>query len=134
MVVVDTSALAAVLVGGPVPAGLRDRLGTAELHAPHLLDTEMLSVLRRLVVSQSLGRVRAQAAREDLDDLSIIRYPHKPLGDRVWALRDNLTAYDATFVALAERLGAPLVTCDGRLARSRGHTAMIEYFDPSSAQ
>ena len=134
MVVVDTSALVAALVGRPAPAGLRERLGTVELHTPHLLDTELLSVLRRLVRAEELEVARAQAAREDLDDLSIIRYPHLPLGDRVWALRDTLTAYDATFVALAERLDAPLVTCDGRLARSGGHSAVIEYFDPSSAE
>ena len=68
-------------------------------------------------------------ARMDFGDLAIVRYPHEPLNDRVWELRHNLTAYDATFIALAEALDAPLVTCDGRLAAARGHRARVELFD-----
>jgi hypothetical protein len=65
-------------------------------------------------------------AARDLADLTIVRYPHHPLADRVWALRHNLTAYDATFVALGEALGVPLVTCDARLAGAQGHQARVE--------
>jgi len=75
---------------------------------------------------------RAADIRTDFDDLAIVRYPHQPLTDRMWELRDNLSAYDATFVALSEVLGVPLVTCDGRLAASPGHHAEIELFAWSS--
>lgn len=60
---------------------------------------------------------------------TIVRYPHAPLGDRMWELRHNLSAYDAAFVALAELLAAPLVTCDGRMASAPGNRADIECFD-----
>ncbi len=63
-----------------------------------------------------------------MDDFSILRYPHVPLADRVWELRDAMSANDAAFVALAEALDSPLVTCDGRLAKAKGHSARIELF------
>jgi predicted nucleic acid-binding protein len=71
---------------------------------------------------------RAHDARADFAELTLVRYPHEPLGDRVWDLRENLTAYDATFVALAEALDVPLVTCDARLAGAPGHDAQIELY------
>jgi len=128
LIVVDTSAILSALVGRPHVGALRDRLGPEELHAPHLLDVEFLHGLRRLVAGKQLSLGRAEEAREDLDDLAIIRYPHSPLADRIWQLRDALSSYDAAFVALAEALGAPLITCDGRLARSAAHSAAIELF------
>jgi predicted nucleic acid-binding protein len=78
------------------------------------------------------GRIteeRAADARRDFAELSLVRYPHQPLSDRVWELRHDLTAYDATFVALAELLTAPLITCDARLASAPGHEATIELID-----
>ena len=105
MLVVDTSAVVAALVGRPPDRRLTDRLGTdGDLHVPHLLDVELLHALR---------------------------YGHQPLADRAWELRGDLTAYDATFVALAEALAVPLVTCDARLAGAPGHRAAVELFPGS---
>jgi len=129
VLVVDTSALLAVLAGSPADAALSDRLrADGDLHAPHLIDVEAVHALRRLVRRDDLSVERALAARQDLKDLTIIRYPHVALVDRMWELRENLTAYDATFVALSEALGVPLITADERLARSTGHAAKIEAF------
>jgi predicted nucleic acid-binding protein len=128
VIVVDTSALLAVVVGRPYSEFLRERMLREELHAPHLVDIEFLHALRGLVARKALSLSRAEEARGDLFDLGIVRYPHAPLSDRVWALRNALSAYDAAFVALAEALESPLVTCDGRLAKAKGHSARIELF------
>ncbi|HJU01798.1 MAG TPA: type II toxin-antitoxin system VapC family toxin [Actinomycetes bacterium] len=129
MLVVDTSAVVATLVGRPPVPRLVDRLGTdGDLHAPHLLDVELLHALRRLVRTGELSQERAADARADFAELAVVRYGHEALADRTWELRDSLTAYDATFVALAEALGVPLVTCDARLARAPGHRAAVELF------
>ena len=129
MLVVDTSAVVAALVGRPPDRRLVDRLGhDGDLHAPHLLDVELLHALRRLVRTGQLTQERAADARADFAELAVVRYGHQPLADRVWHLRDSLTAYDATFVALAEALEVPLVTCDARLARASAHRAAVELF------
>ena len=96
------------------------------LHAPHLLDVEVTQVLRRYTQNTALTAQRAQEALDDLLDFPIERYPHAALLPRAWDLRDNLTAYDAVYVALAEALQTSLLTCDGRLARAPGLTARIE--------
>ena len=96
------------------------------LHAPHLLDVEVAQVVRRYAASGDIDAERGRAALDDLADLPLHRYPHDILLPRVWELRNNLTAYDAVYVALAEALDAPLLTCDGRLAGSAGHHARIE--------
>jgi predicted nucleic acid-binding protein len=98
------------------------------LHAPHLLDLEVGQVLRRLVREGVISAPRADHAIEDLLDLRITRYPHFLLLPRIWQLRHNLSAYDAAYVALAEKLGARLITRDRRLASASGHTAPIELF------
>ena len=129
MLVVDTSAVVAALVGRPPDRRLVDRLGRdGDLHAPHLLDVELLHALRRLVCTGRLTQERADDTRADFAELAMVRYGHQSLADRVWDLRDGLTAYDATFVALAEALEVPLVTCDARLARAPGHHATVELF------
>jgi predicted nucleic acid-binding protein len=129
VIVVDTSAAIAALTGRPQNRELIDRLGDdSDLSAPHLLDVEFLHALRRLVVGGGLGEDRAADARSDFAALAISRYEHAIVADRVWDLRFSLTAYDAAFVALAEALDAPLVTCDGRLARAPGHQATVELF------
>ncbi len=129
MLVVDTSAVVAALTGGPGADGLRARLaGDGDLHAPHLVDVEVLHALRRLVAGRALTLRRAEEARADFAELAVVRYPHEPLADRIWELRNNLSAYDAAFVALAEALGVPLVTCDAALARAPGHRADVELF------
>jgi predicted nucleic acid-binding protein len=133
MLVVDTSAvLEAPAARDPAP-GLIERLaGDGDLHAPHLIDTELLHALRRMGIKREISEERAADARGDFAELALVRYPHQPLNDRVWELRHNLTAYDATFVALAEVLAAPLITCDARLASAPGHEAQIELFGASS--
>ncbi len=128
MLVVDTSAVLDALIGRPVDAKLVARLGGQELHAPHLIDVEVVHSLRRLVAALDLSEDTAADARADFADLTIVRYPHQPLSDRMWELRHYLTAYDAAFVALSEALSVPLITCDHRLATSPGHQAQIELF------
>lgn len=126
MIVVDASAVIEVLVGEPnetLPARLS---AEAVLHAPHLLDTEVLHVLRRLEQGGDLTPERAAWARGLFDQLTIDRYPHHPLNERVWELRPTVSAYDATYVALAEALEATLITTDGRLARAGGIRATVE--------
>jgi predicted nucleic acid-binding protein len=96
------------------------------LHAPHLLDIEVTQVFRRLVQRKEITLARAEQAFDDLSNLVIERHEHRSLVPRMWQLRDSLTAYDAAYVALAEALDAPLLTCDAKLAGARGHQATIE--------
>lgn len=127
MLVVDTSAVIGALVGDPSNERLVARLGSERvLHAPHLIDVEALHALRRLVRTGALDAARAEAARDDYRALSILRYPHVGLLDRMWQLRENVTSYDAAFVALSEALDAPLLTIDARLQAASGHHAEIE--------
>lgn len=131
MIVIDASALAELLVGGtPRAAQLAARIAdpSESLHAPHLIDLEVTSVLRSLVARQQLSVALAARAIGDLVALDITRYPHDVLVPRIWQLRGNLTAYDAAYVALAESLRAPLVTCDRQLAAAPGNRARIELF------
>jgi predicted nucleic acid-binding protein len=123
MLVVDASAVAELLLRRPAATRIERHIVERDhsLHAPHLLDVEVLSALRRLVASGEATADRAGAAVADLLDLPIARYPHHVLAPRVWALRDNFSAYEATYVALAESIvesGAPLLTADARLARA----------------
>lgn len=128
MLVVDTSAIVGGLAADPPRETLAKRLEGQSLHAPHLIDVEFLHVMRRMVARGQLAPARADVVRADFSGLRITRYPHTLLLDRMWELRDNLTAYDASFVALAEALDAPLVTTDARLATSPGHRATIEAY------
>jgi predicted nucleic acid-binding protein len=129
VIVVDTSAVLEALVAGGPDQRLVNRLAEdGDLHAPHLLDVEFLHALRGLVRGGSLSSDRAADARVDFGDLTIIRYGLGPLADRVWELRDNLTAYDATFVVLAELLDVPLVTCDAKLESAAGVAAEVELY------
>jgi predicted nucleic acid-binding protein len=130
VLVVDTSAVIGALVGRPPDRQLLDRLGVdGDLCAPHLLDIELLHALRRLVIGGQLSEDRAADARDDFADLAVARYDHVALADRTWELRHNLTAYDATFVALAELLDVALVTCDARLADAPGNRAVVELYE-----
>lgn len=130
MIVIDASALVELLVGGtPRAARLATRIHPAEtLHAPQLVDLEVASVLRGLEARAQLSTALAARAIVDLLALDLVRYAHDSLVPRVWQLRGNLTAYDAVYIALAENLEAPLVTCDGRLAAAPGNRARIELF------
>ena len=98
------------------------------LHVPHLLDVEVLNVLRRYHLRVVLSPTRASLSLRRLSGMRLVRYPHASLVARIWELRGNLIAYDAAYVALAEALDAPLVTTDGRLARSPGHRARVELY------
>jgi predicted nucleic acid-binding protein len=131
VIVVDASALLEFLLqtelGGRVEARLfRD---DDDLHAPHLVDVEILQGLRRLVRTGELASARADEAIADLADLDLHRHPHLDLLGRAWKLRDNITGYDAMYVTLAEAIEAPIVTCDGPLANAPGHRARIELID-----
>ncbi len=127
MVVVDASVAAVALVGDdPFGDRLRARLARESLFAPDLLDIEVLSVWRRIARAGALDERRADHALADLDALHVIRAPHRLLVPRMWELRDNVSAYDAAYVALAEALDAPLVTTDARLARAPGIRCEVE--------
>ena len=131
MLVLDASAaLAAFLGTGTNASSIRDRLEAPEetVHVPHLLDVELLHALRGLVLRGVVSRTRSEQVRTDFADLKLSRYSHVAFLDRIWDLKDNLTAYDATYVALAETLNAPLVTTDARLARAPGIRAEVEVY------
>lgn len=126
MIVVDSAALVDALTAVEGTEELRADLADEELHAPALLDFEVVSALRGLTLGRQLSAARAHDALTDFDALPIQRWPSSaPLRLRVFTLRDNLTAYDAAYVALAEALKCPLLTRDRRLARSSGHSAEI---------
>ena len=131
MIVVDASALLEFLLQTSLGARVEARLFREddELLAPHLVDVEITQGLRRLVRTGEVSSVRADEAIADLTDLDLHRYPHLDLLGRVWKLRDNISAYDAVYVALAEAIAAPIVTCDAPLAKAPGHRARIELID-----
>lgn len=129
MIVFDASAAVALLLNTPSHAAtIRRRLASPSeaLHAPHLLDLEVAQVVRRFVLHGDLAPARASAALRDFAQLAIERYPHTAFLPRVWQLRDNLSAYDAVYIALAEALAAPLLTLDARLHAAPGHRAHVE--------
>ncbi len=117
MIVLDASAAVSALLNDG--AGRRLVAGEA-LHAPHLADTEVVSVLRRHALGGVVTAGEAHRALRMWGQLSVIRYAAAPLFERVWELRETVTAYDAIYVALAEALVCPLVTADARLSRAPG--------------
>ena len=123
MIVVDASAMVEALVGRAPDPRLFELLG-GDLHAPHLIDVEVTSVLRGLSLGGRVGIDTSENARLDLAGLDVVRHEFAPFADRVWALRHQFTSYDASYLALAEALDAPLVTCDAKLATT-GHRAQI---------
>jgi predicted nucleic acid-binding protein len=127
VIVADCSALVDALSGAPDTDALREQLAGEELHAPQLLDYEIVSALRGLLRRGSITRDRAADVLTDYEDLAVERWPAvDPLRRRAFQLRDNVSAYDAAYVVLAEALGCPLVTRDARLARSSGHGVVIQ--------
>ena len=117
MIVVDASAMIQALVGRDVQPSLLDAL-RGEIHAPHLLDVEVLSALRGLTLGGHLDSQTAEQALRDYFDFTIVRHESEPLADRIWQLRHQFTSYDASYLALAEALSAPLHTCDAKLTGS----------------
>lgn len=117
MIVVDASVIVTALADdGQDGDRMRGRLRDQRLTAPHLIDLEVASAWRRLAAAGHLDDRRVQLALEDLRALRLERVPHRPLVWRCWELRDNLTIYDAAYVALAESLDVTLVTADARLS------------------
>ena len=130
MIVADASALFQVLGGAGRGEKIEARLfGRAEVvFAPHLVDAEIISVLRRHVLTGQLAETRARAMLQDYLGMSLTRLPHTPLLARAFALRHTMSAYDALYVALAASLEATLVTRDGRLARAATGLVAVEAF------
>ena len=127
MIVADASVILEVLLRTPAAALIDHEVFAPQetLHAPHLLDIEVAQVLRRYAMTGEADPERCRAALLDLSDFPLTRYPHDVLLPRIWELRDNFTAYDATYVALAEVLDAELLTRDQRLANAPGSAARI---------
>lgn len=128
MIVLDASAAVDWLLQTSAGQRIESRIysSSESLHAPHLLDLEVGQVIRRFVREGAVSAHRGEQAIVDLLDLRVTRYPHFVLLSRIWQLRQNLSAYDAAYVVLAERLGAVLLTRDARLASASGHGAIIE--------
>jgi predicted nucleic acid-binding protein len=128
MIVVDASALLEALLRTPAAKAVEKFLFDPRqtLHAPHLLDVEITQVVRRYAANGEIDGERGRVALVDLVDFPLCRYAHDFLLPRIWDLRNNLTAYDAVYVALAEALDAPLLTRDRRLAGAAGHHARVE--------
>lgn len=127
MIVVDASVLVPALADhGPDGAAARARLAGERLTAPEVVDLEVLSVLRRLNSRGHLSDRRAALAVRDLQELPMVRAAHRRLLSRCWQMRASVTAYDAAYVALAEAIGATLVTADARLGRASGPRCTIE--------
>jgi predicted nucleic acid-binding protein len=128
MIVLDASAVVELLLDTVAGRNVATLIADANmgLHVPHLLDVEACSALRRLAREKLIEDNDAEAAIEDLLALDLQRHSHEGLLERAWALRPNLTSYDAMYVALAEALDATLITCDAQLARASGLGARVE--------
>jgi predicted nucleic acid-binding protein len=127
VIILDASALVELLLSTPTGQAVAARIADpAEgLHVPHLADIEVAQTLRRYVRERDIDAAAAALALDDLRALDLQRHAHEPLLERVWELRQNLTAYDAVYVALTEVLDGVLLTCDGPLSRAPGVAARV---------
>jgi predicted nucleic acid-binding protein len=127
MIVADASAIIEALLNTASGVAVTKQLSAPgqTVHVPHLTDVEVLQVLRRYARTGSMGAARARQALDDYSDMRLVRYPHAPLMARIWQLRQNASAYDAVYLALAEALHAPLLTCDRALGSIPGHRAKV---------
>ena len=128
MIVLDASALVELLLGTAAGRAVASRIADPDLglHVPHLADVEVAQALRRCAKDGVLDAAAASEALENLRSLDLQRHAHEPLLDRIWQLRQNFSAYDAAYLALAEALDAALLTCDARLARAPGVTKRVQ--------
>ncbi len=128
LVVLDASALVELVLATATGKKLADRIASPAIsvHVPHLADLEVLSVLRRELRDGHIDAGRANLARQHLRELDLRRHAHDALAERIWPLRDNLSAYDAAYVALAEGLDGVLLARDARLARAAGLRCRVE--------
>ena len=127
MIVVDASVLANVLGDdGEDGRRARDRVAEESLAAPELIDLEVAAVFRKFCAARRFDLQRASQALADLRDLRMDRVPHRDLIGRCWELRNNVTIYDASYIAVAELFGATFVTADAKLAKVPGATCVIE--------
>jgi predicted nucleic acid-binding protein len=128
LIVLDASCALELLLNSRAGRRVAARISSPDVtvHAPHLIDLEVCHALRSSVHAARLEPERAHKALDVLRRFDLARYPHEPLLTRIWELRENLTAYDGAYVALAEALGATLLTCDERLARAAGSVASVE--------
>jgi predicted nucleic acid-binding protein len=131
VIVVDASAVVEVLLHRPSGERVARRMfdPLEALHAPHLIDLEVAQVLRGYQATGDMSPQRARQALLVFVQIPLERHPHWPFLDRIWELRRNFTAYDAAYVALAEALDAPLLTCDRALARAPGHRGVVELIE-----
>jgi predicted nucleic acid-binding protein len=130
MIIADASAILEVLLNTAIGAEVEKRLFAPgqTIHVPYLTDLEVLQVLRRYSRTSVISAVRAREAIKDYIDLPLTRYPHGVLLARIWELRHNFTAYDGAYIALAEALESPLMTCDRAFAAIQGHRAKVMVF------
>lgn len=119
----------------PNAARIRERIKQEDsgdpretLHVPHLFTVEVLHALRRLTLAGHVSETRSNRAINAMLNMRLTRYPHEPFVKRIWELKENVSAYDSAYVALAETLDAPLVTTDGRLAQALVHKAKVEFY------
>ena len=117
MIVLDASAAVSALLRD---GSARQAVASEQLHVPHLIDAEVAQALRRLVTASRLPAHDGEGLLSTWSALALVRHALHALLPRVWALRENASAYDATYVALAEALGCALLTADARLARAPG--------------
>ena len=129
-IVLDASvAVRALLSARETDRVLRERVRQSSCHAPHLIDAEVGSVLRRRAAAGAIEVDSAAAALRAFRNLITDRYPHTTYAEVAWALRYNVSYYDALYVALAARLGYPLLTTDARLSRAPGLPCEVELID-----
>lgn len=121
----DASALVELFVGSSPDAELRRRALTGDNSAPELIDLEGAQTIRRFVRAGQISDAHGRVALNQVRDAPLTRVTHRALLARVWELRDSVTAYDASYIALAEQLDVPLLTCDAKLGRAHGHDAEV---------
>lgn len=130
MIVIDASALIEALLGTEIGLEILDRCAGSDLHAPHLIDLEVSNVLRRMVRRGVVPPAQGSAVVESFASSFVERWDHREFLVRAWQLRDQLSSYDAVYIAMAEILDAPLITSDAGMKAAIAHKAHVELFRP----